>query len=123
MGWLVGWFYIMLILLRLFNVEYNLFIYLFYFCLQLFSFQVPIIIILCKQRVTILNIKSLHTLGLVVRVFTKGPGDPSSIPGRVILKTLKMVLDTSLLNSIIRYVSRVKRSNPRNGVTPSSTPR
>ena len=33
------------------------------------------------------------------RVFANGPGDQGSIPGRVIPKTLKMVLDTSLLNT------------------------
>ena len=38
-------------------------------------------------------------IGLVRRVFTNGPGDLASIPGRVIPKTLKMVLDTSLLNT------------------------
>ena len=32
-------------------------------------------------------------------VFAYGPGDLGSIPGRVIPKTLKMVLDTSLLNT------------------------
>ena len=32
-------------------------------------------------------------------VFTISPGDPSSILGRVIPKTLKMVLDTTLLNT------------------------
>ena len=37
--------------------------------------------------------------GLVGRVFENGPGDLSSIPGRVIPKTLKKVLYTSLLNS------------------------
>ena len=37
-------------------------------------------------------------IGLVGRVFAYGPGDLGSIPGRVILKILKMVLDTSLLN-------------------------
>ena len=35
----------------------------------------------------------------VGRVFANGPGDLGSIPGRVIPKTLKMVLDTSLLNT------------------------
>ena len=48
-------------------------------------------------------------------VFANGPGDLVSIPGRVIPKTLKMVLDTSLLNSDIRYVSRVKWRNPEKG--------
>ena len=37
-------------------------------------------------------------IGLVGRVFANGPRDLGSIPGRVIPKTLKMVLDTSLLN-------------------------
>ena len=33
------------------------------------------------------------------RVFANGPGDLGSIPGRVIPKTLKMELDTTLLNT------------------------
>ena len=37
-------------------------------------------------------------IGMMVRVFTNGPGDLVSILGRVIPKTQKMVLDTSLLN-------------------------
>ena len=32
-------------------------------------------------------------------IFANGPGDLGSIPGRVIPKTLKMVLDTSLLKT------------------------
>ena len=59
--------------------------------------------------------------GLVGRVFVNGPGDLGSIPGRIIPKTLKMVLDTSLLSNI-RYVSRVKWSNPGKGVAPSPIP-
>ena len=38
-------------------------------------------------------------IGLLGRVFTNSPGDRGSIPGRVIPKTFKMVLDTSLLNT------------------------
>ena len=34
-----------------------------------------------------------------VRVFANGPGDWGSIPGRVIPKTKKTVLDTPLLNT------------------------
>ena len=41
------------------------------------------------------------------RVFVSGLGDRGSIPGRVIPKTQKIVLDASLL-SIIRYESRIK---------------
>ena len=40
-----------------------------------------------------------QVIGLVGRVFTNGPGELCSIPGQVIPKTLKMVLDTSLLNT------------------------
>ena len=38
-------------------------------------------------------------IGPVGTVFANFPGDLSSIPGRVIPKTLKMVLDISLLNT------------------------
>ena len=38
-------------------------------------------------------------IGPAVRVFANGPGDLGSIPGRVIPKTLKMELDTTLLNT------------------------
>ena len=38
-------------------------------------------------------------IGLLGRVFANGLGDQGSIPGRVISKTLKMVFDTSLLNT------------------------
>ena len=38
-------------------------------------------------------------IGLVGEVFADGLGDWGSIPGHVIWKTLKMVLDTSLLNT------------------------
>ena len=39
------------------------------------------------------------SIGLVGRVFANGPGDLGSIPVCVIPKTLKMVLDISLLNT------------------------
>ena len=38
-------------------------------------------------------------IGLVGRVFTNGPGDMGSILGRIIPKTSKMVLDTTLLST------------------------
>ena len=38
-------------------------------------------------------------IGQVGRVFANGPGDLVSISGRVIPETLKMALDTSLLNT------------------------
>ena len=46
-------------------------------------------------------------IGLVDSVFANGPGDMGSIPGRVIRKTLKMVLATALLNTQ-QYKVRIK---------------
>ena len=46
-------------------------------------------------------------IGLVGRVFTNGLVDIRSIPRRVIAKTLKMLLDTSLLNTQ-QYKARIK---------------
>ena len=62
-------------------------------------------------------------IGLAVRVFAHGPGDLGSIPGRVIPKTQKMVLDASLLNTQhykVRIKGKVKQS--REEVAPSPTP-
>ena len=50
--------------------------------------------------------------GPAVRVFANGPGDLGSIPGRVIPKTLKMVLDTTLLNTQhykVRFKGKVEQ--------------
>ena len=50
------------------------------------------------------------------RVFANGPGDLDSIPGLVIPKTLKMVLDTSLLNTQlykVRIKGKVEQSRER----------
>ena len=44
---------------------------------------------------------------LVGRAFANGPVDMGSIPGRVIPRTLKMILDTSLLNTQ-HYKARIK---------------
>ncbi len=46
-------------------------------------------------------------IGLVGRVIVNGPGNLGSIPGHVIPKTLKMVFDTSLLNTP-QYKLRIK---------------
>ena len=62
-------------------------------------------------------------IGLAVRVFSNGPGDLGSIPGQVIPKTQKMVLDASLLNTQhykVRIKGKVEPS--REGVAPSPTP-
>ena len=58
-------------------------------------------------------------IGIVGRVFANGTVGLGSIPGRVIPKTLKMVLDTSLLNTQrykVRIKGKVEQSRKRIGV-------
>ena len=64
---------------------------------------------------------SLPDIGLAVRVFANGPGDLGSIPGRVIPKTQKMVLDASLLNTQhykVRIKGKVEQSSERSSALP-----
>ena len=58
---------------------------------------------------------------LMSKVLATCPGDQGSIPDRVTPKTQKMLHGTASL-SIMRYWSRVKWSNPGNGIAPSLTP-
>ena len=48
-----------------------------------------------------------RAINLMSRVFANGPAEMGSIPGRVIPKTQKMVLDTALLNTQY-YKVRIK---------------
>ena len=48
-----------------------------------------------------------RAITLMSRVFGNDPGDRSSIPGRVIPKTQKMILDATLLNTQ-HYKVRIK---------------
>ena len=60
-------------------------------------------------------------IGLVGRVFANGLRDLGSIPGRVIPKTLKMVIDTSLLNTQqykVRIKGKVEQSRERSSAIP-----
>ena len=57
----------------------------------------------------------------MVRVFANGPGDLALIPGRVIPKTLKMVLDASLLN-IQHYKVRIKGKVEKSRESSSAPP-
>ena len=67
--------------------------------------------------------RTVFDICLMSRVFTNGPGERRSIPGRVIPKTQKWYLMLSCLTLvIIRYRSRVKWSNRGNGVPSSPTP-
>ena len=58
-------------------------------------------------------------VGILTTVFANGQGDLGSIPGRVIPKTLKMVHDTSLLNTQqykVRIKGKVEQSRERSSV-------
>ena len=60
-------------------------------------------------------------IGPAVRVFANCPGDLGSIPGRVIPKTLKMELDTTLLNTQhykVRFKGKVEQSREWSGALP-----
>ena len=60
-------------------------------------------------------------IGIMVRVFANGPGGLGSISGRIIPKTLKMVLDASLLNTqhyTVRIKGRVEQSWERSSALP-----
>ena len=60
-------------------------------------------------------------IGLVGIVFTNDPGHRGSIPGRVIPKTLEMVLDTSLLNNQqykVRIKGKVEQAKEKTGALP-----
>ena len=62
-----------------------------------------------------------NSIGPVGRVFANGPRDRGSIPGRVIPKTFKMVLDVSLLNTQqykVRIKGKVEESRERNSALP-----
>ena len=60
-------------------------------------------------------------IGLISRVFANGPGDGGSIPGRIVPKTLKMLLDTSLLNTQ-QYKVRIKGKVEQSGEKSSTLP-
>ena len=60
-------------------------------------------------------------LPIVGRVFANAPGNLGSIPGRVIPKTLKMVIDTSLLNNEqykVGIKGKVQQSGERSSALP-----
>ena len=67
---------------------------------------------------------SYRLFGLVGRVFANCPGDLCSILGRVILKTLKMVLDSSLFNTQQYKVcikGKVEQSRERSSALPCTS--
>ena len=58
---------------------------------------------------------------MMVKLFANGPGDQGSIPGRIIPKTLQMVLDATLLNTQyykVRIKGKVEQSRERSSALP-----
>ena len=73
-------------------------------------------IIFCS---TIIMYIRLH--GLVGRVFTNGQGNLGSIPGCVIPKTLKIIIDSSMVNTQqykVRIKGKVEQSRERSSALP-----
>ena len=106
-------------------VYINLFIYL---CIYVYIYMYVIVYMLVCVYIYIyiyMNIcKYNRLIGLVGRVFANGPVDLGSIPGRVIPKTLKMVLDTSLLNTQQYKVcikGKVEKSRERSSALPDTS--
>ena len=76
-----------------------------------------------KKEGIYLNLIFLNNrdIGPAVRVFANGPGGLGSIPGRVIPKTLKMELDTTLLNTQhykVRFKGKVEQSREWSSALP-----
>ena len=62
-----------------------------------------------------------ESIGLMSGVFTNDPGDRGSIPGRVITKTQKIVLDAALLSAQhykIRIKDKVDKSREKSSTLP-----
>ena len=63
----------------------------------------------------------LPDIGIMVRVFANGSGDLGSIPGRVMPKTQKTVLDATLLNTQhykVMIKGKVEQSRERSSALP-----
>ena len=73
---------------------------------------------ICKCLIIIMTIDHI---GQMSRMFANGPGDQGSIPGKVIPKTHKMVLDAALLNTQhykVRNKGKVEQSRERSSALP-----
>ena len=71
--------------------------------------------------ILLLFIVQYMLVGQVGRVFAIGPGYLGSIPGRVIPKTFKIVLDTSLLKTLqykVGIKGKVEQSRERSSALP-----
>ena len=72
------------------------------------------------QRYSLIT-RFITEIEILERVFANGPGELGSIPGRVIPKTLKMELDTTLLNTQhykVRFKGKVEQSREWSSALP-----
>ena len=83
---------------------------------------VAFLIIDCSIYFMIKKVYLNEAIGLIGRVLVNGLMRLGSIPGHVIPKTQKIVLDAALLNTW-NYKVRAKWINPGKEVAPSATPR
>ena len=105
-------------IITLFNLTY--FIYLFNSQSNFLSY---FFLLICISYIGVYLQYWLISLG--GRVFANGPGDLGSIPGRVIPKTIKMLLDTSLLNTQqykVHIMGKVEQSRERSSALPNTSP-
>ena len=102
----------------LYMLNILLLLLLLYILYMLYMLNIFIIIIIIIYFYTCYNNRDI---GPAVRVFANGPGDLGSIPGRVIPKTLKMELDTTLLNTQhykVRFKGKVEQSREWSSALP-----
>ena len=77
-----------------------------------------------KQLYNFKYFKQQPAIGLMSRVFANGPGDQDSIPGRVIRKIQKMVLDITLLSTQhynVRIKGKVEQSRKWSSTLPNTS--
>ena len=83
--------------------------------------HITLVLICTTLKALLLSFIYYGPIGLVGRVFANGPGDYGSIPGQVIPKTQKIVLDASLLNTQhykVRIKCKVEQSRERSHALP-----
>ena len=93
-----------------------------HFCFLVFlNWFLSVIMLPVLLQASVLVYYHFRLIGQVGRLFANGPGDPGSIQGRVIPKTFKMVLDTSLLNTQqckVRMKGKVEQTRERSSAHP-----
>ena len=87
-------------------------------CITLFKYYWKLKKYLIPEKFIYIYIKRL--IDLVSRVFPNGLGDLGSIPGRIIPKTFKMVLDTTQQYKV-RIKVNMEQSRERSSTLPNTS--